>query len=214
MPRVKIAEEIVFLVFFSEFSRNLSEKFFWLLVKKFQEVVKTTFCVCRRTIFGLIFFFKFWIFLDFLQKILAWFSKFYLRVQSKTCGRNSFLIFLFRFFFGIWAKIFSDFRRKIFKKLSKLPSACPEEQFVAWNIFKSFESFLDFLQKPLAWFSNFYLRVQSKNCGRNSFLIFLFRFFFGFWEKNFSDFPPKNFKNCQNYLLRVQRNSLWLEIFF
>ena len=132
--------------------------------------------------------------MDFLQKLLAWFSKFYIRVQSKTFGRNSFLIFLFRFFFGIWAKIFSDFRRKIFKKLSKLPSACPEEQFVAWNIFKSFESFLDFVQKPLAWFSNFYLCVQSKNCGRNSFLIFCFQIFFGFWAKIFSDFLRKIFK--------------------
>ena len=98
-----------FLNFFSEFSQNLSENFFWLLVKKFQEVVKTTFCVCRRTIFGLIFFLKFWIFLDFLQKPLAWFSKFYLRVQSKTCGRKSFLNFLFRIFFGFWMKNFSDF---------------------------------------------------------------------------------------------------------
>ena len=134
MSRVKIAEEIVFLVFFSEFSRNLSEKFFWLLVKKFQEVVKTTFCVCRRTIFGLnFFFFKFWIFLDFLQKILAWFSKFYLRVQSKTCGRKSFLIFFSESFFGFWAKKVSDFRPKNFTKLSKLTSACPQEQLVALN---------------------------------------------------------------------------------
>ena len=195
---------------FSEFER----KIFLTSGQKISRSCQNYLLRVQTNNFWLDFFLKFWIFLDFLQKILAWFSKFYLRVQSKTCGRNSFLIFLFRFFFGIWAKIFSDFRRKIFKKLSKLPSACPEEQFVAWNIFKSFESFLDFLQKPLAWFSNFYLRVQSKNCGRNSFLIFLFRFFFGFWEKNFSDFPPKNFKNCQNYLLRVQRNSLWLEIFF
>ena len=49
------------------------------------------------------------------------------------------------FFFGFWARFFSDFGRKIFKKLSKLPSAWPEEQFVAWNFFfKSFESFWNF----------------------------------------------------------------------
>ena len=126
MSRVKIAEEIVLLFFFSEFSRNLSEKFFWLLVKKFQEVVKTTFCVCRRTIFGLNFFFKFWIFLDFLQKILAWFSKFYLRVQSKTCGRKSFLIFLFRIFFRILGEKVFRLLAKILKKLSQLTSACPD----------------------------------------------------------------------------------------
>ena len=156
---------------------------------------------------------KFWIVLDFLQKPSAWFSNFYLRVQSKNCGRNSFLFFLFRFFFGFWAKTFSDFRRKIFQNLSKLPSAWPEEQFVAWIVFQKFWIILDFLQKPLAWFSNFYLRVQSKNCGRNSFLIFLFRFFSAFERKNLQTFGQKTSKSCQSNLLRVQRNSLWLEIF-
>ena len=161
------------------------------------------------------FFKKFWTVLDFLQNPLAWFSIFYLHVQSKNCGRNSFLIFLFRFFFGFWANIFSNFWRKIFKKLSKLPFAWPEEQFVAWIVFQKFWIFLDFLQKPLAWLSNFYLRVQSKNCARNSFLIFLLRFFFfRIFSENFSQtFDEKSSKSCQNYLLRVQRNSLWLEIF-
>ena len=134
--------------------------------------------------------------MDFLQKHLAWFSKFYLRVQSKNCGRNSFLIFLFRFFFGFWAKI-SRLLAKIRKKLSKLPSACPEEQFVTWVFFK-FWIVSYFLQKPLAWFSNFYLRVQSKKCGKNSFFLFSFQNFFRFLSENFSDFWPKNIKNCEN----------------
>ena len=209
--------------------------------------------------------------MDFLQKPSAWFSNFYLRVKSKNCGRNSFLIFLFRIFsdferkffqtFGeksskscqnyllhvqrnnLWLEIFfksfesfwifcrnlwlgsqisiyvsrvkiaeetvllfffSEFfpilrekffrhRPKNFIKFSKLPSTCPEEQFVAWNFFLKFWIVLDLLQKPSAWFSIFYIRVKSKNSRRNSFLIFLFRFFFGFWEKNFPDFRPKNF---------------------
>ena len=128
--------------------------------------------------------------------------------------KKQFSDFSFQNFFGFWAKIFSDFRRKIFKKLSKLPSACPEEQFVAWNIFWKFWFVLDFLQKRLAWFSNIYLRVQSKNCGRNSFLIFLFRIFSAFERKFSQTFGEKSSKSCQNYLLRVQRNNLWLEIFF
>ena len=152
--------------------------------------------------------------MDFLQKPLALFSNIYLRVQSRNCGRNSFLIFLFGFFFGFWEKSSSDFRPKNFKKLSKLPSTCPEEQFVAWNFFLKFWTVLDFLPKPSAWFSNFYIRVQSKKFGRNSFLIFLFRIFFGFWAELFSDFGEKSSKSCQNYLLRVQRNNLWLEFFF
>ena len=109
VSRVKVAGEIVFFYFsFQSFFRMLSEKNFRLLAKKLQKVVKTNFCVSRGTICGLNFFLKFWIVLDFLQKHLSWFSKVYLRVQSKNCGRNSFLIFLFRFFFGVWAKNFSD----------------------------------------------------------------------------------------------------------
>ena len=73
---------------------------------------------------------------------------------------------------------------------------------------------MDFLQKPLAWFSNIYLRVQSKNCGRKSFLIFLFRIFSDFERKFFQTFGEKSSKSCQNYLLHVQRNNLWPENFF
>ena len=209
--------------------------------------------------------------MDFLQKPSAWFSKFYLRVQSKKCGRNSFLIFLFGIFsaferkifqtfsqktskscqnyllrvqrnnlwlelflsfesfpilcrnhwhgsqnsiyepklkiadkqffsfsfqnfFDFWAKIFQTFGQ-IFKKLLKLPSLCPEEQFVAWNIFLKFWVVLDFLQKPLALFSNSYLRVQSKNCGKNSFFRFLFRIF-SIFERKFFRLLSKSSKSC------------------
>ena len=73
---------------------------------------------------------------------------------------------------------------------------------------------MDFLQKPSAWFSKFYLRGQSKNFGRNSFLIFLFRIFSDFERNFFQTFGEKSSKICQNYLLRVQRKNLWLEILF
>ena len=247
-----------FLIFFSDFFRILTENFsdFW---PNLQKVVKTTFCVST----GLWnFFFKFWIVSDFLQKPLAWFSKFYLRVQIKNCGKNSFFCFLFRIFsifeqnffrsakklqkvlkttfyvsrgtvcglkffskvlnrfgfsaetFGMVLKFLSTCFGQFFKKLWKLSSACPQEQLVASKFFKTIWTVLDFLQKPLACFSNFYLRVQSKNCGRNSFLIFLFTVFSDFERKIFQTFGEKSSKSCQNYLLRVQRNNLWLEIFF
>ena len=284
--RKKKFSDFSFQIFFSDFERKIFLTFGQKTSKSCQNYLLR---VRRNSLWLEFFILKFWIFLDFLQKPSSWFSKFFLHVQSKNCGRNSFLIFLFRNFFGFWANIFSDFRRKIFPNLSKLPSAWPEEQFVAWIVFQKFWTVLDFLQKPLAWFSIFYLHVQSKNCGRNSFLIFLFRIFFGFWANIFSDFRPKNFKklskqpstcpeeqfvawnfslkfwivldflqkpsawfsnfylrvqskiaeetvflfffsdferklfqtfgeksskSCQNYLLRVQRNNLWLEIFF
>ena len=127
----------------------------------------------------------FWTVWDFLQKPLAWFSKFYLRVQIKNCGKNGLFLFSFQNFFRILSENFSDFWPKNFKKFSKLPSTCPEEHFVAWIFFLKFWIVLDFLQKPSVWFSKFYLRVQSKNCGRNSFLIFLFRIFSDFERKFF-----------------------------
>ena len=151
--------------------------------------------------------------MDFLQNSLVWFSKIYLSVQSKICGQNSLFLFSFSEVFRILSKLFSDFWLKNFEKLSKLPSTCPEEHFVAWFFFFKFWNFSDFLQKHLAWFSKFYLRVQSKNFGKKQFFCFLFRFFSDFEWKVFQTFGQKTWKSFQNYL-RVQRNSLWLEIFF
>ena len=129
--------------------------------------------------------------------------------------RKKLVSFCFLFgFFRFLSENFSDFWPKNFKKMWKLPSACPQEQLVALYLLKKFWTVLDFLQKPLAWFSKFYLRVQSKNFGRNRFLIVLFRSFSDFERKFFQTFGEKSSKSCQNYLLRVQRNSLWLEIFF
>ena len=130
--------------------------------------------------------------------------------------KKQFSDFSFQSFFSDFEQnFFSDFRGKIFKKLSKLPSAWPEEQFICWNNFYNFWIVLDFLQKPLALFSSFYIRVQSKICGRKSFFFFLpFRIFPDFERKFFQTFGRKTSRICQNYLLRVQRNNLWLEIYF
>ena len=267
MSRVKIAEKTVFFVFlfkfFSDFERKIFQTFSRKTSKKFSKLP-----TCPEEKFVTWnFFLKFWIVLDFLQKPLAWFSNFYLRVQSKNCGKNSFFVLFSEFFwimsenfsefwpknfkkivkttyvsrgkvcdviflsfqtfwifcrsiwhgsqnsiyvsrvkiaektvffvffpefFRILSKNFSDFRPKNFKKFSKLPT-CPEEKFVAWKFFLKFWIVLDFLQKPSAWFSKFYLRVQSKNCGKNSFFVF-FPELFRILSKNFSDFRPKNFK--------------------
>ena len=115
-PDENLQKKYIFLFFLSEFFSDLGEKL--------QEFVKTTFYKSRGTICGLIFF-KFSNVSDFLQKYLAWFSKFYLRVRSKNCGKNSFFGF-FQNFFRILSKNFSDFWPKNFKKFSKLPT-CPEE---------------------------------------------------------------------------------------
>ena len=157
------------------------------------------------------FFKMFWTVLDFLQKPLAWFSKFYLRVQSKNCGRNGFFVFLFRIFFGVSAKDFQTFGQKTSRSCQIYLPRVRMNKFWLGNFFKMFWTVLDFLQKPLAWFSKFYLRVQSKNCGRNGFFVFLFRFFFEFWAKIFQNFGQETSRKCQNNLLRVQTNNFWLE---
>ena len=99
--------------------------------------------------------------------------------------KKQFSDFSFRNFFRMLREKFFRLSAKKLQKVAKLPSTCPEEQFVAWNFPLKFWIVLDFLQKPSAMFSNFYLRVQSENFGRNSFLIFLFRIFPDFERKVF-----------------------------
>ena len=135
VSRVKIAEKKVFFVFFSDFFRFLGENFSAFWPRNFKKMWKLPSACPQEQLVALYLLKKFWTVLDFLQKPLAWFSKFYLRVQSKNFGRNSFLIFLFRIFSDFERKFFSDFRPKNFKKFSKLTSTCPEEQFVAWHFF-------------------------------------------------------------------------------
>ena len=166
------------------------------MAKNFKNLSKLP-STCPEEQFVAWIFFKFWIVSDFLQKPLAWFSKVFLRVQSKNCGRiiffSSFLIL-----FGFWAKNFSDFWPKNFMNLPKLPSTCPQYQFVAGKFFLSFESFRIFCRNLWHGSSKIYPSVQSKNCGLNRFFVFLFRFFFEFWAKNFQIFAQKTSKNCEN----------------
>ena len=176
--------------FFSDFAR----KSFQTFGQNPQEVVTTNFCVSRLTIWGLKFFLKFWIVLHFLQKPLAWSSKFYLRVQSKICGRNSYFLFFFSVFFRILAIYFATFVLKT-SKVFKTFFCVSRGTICAFKFFLKLWTVMDFLQKPLAWFSSFYGRVQSKICGRKSFFYSSFLNFSGFWAKNFSDFWPKNVKN-------------------
>ena len=140
VSRVKIAEELVFLFFISEFLRDLSKKKFRLLAKKLQEIVKTSFRVCRWTIFGLKFFQKFWTVLDFLQKPLAWFSNVHLRVQSKNCGRNTFLFFFSDFFSEFERKIFQTFGQKL-QEVFKTTFYVSRGTFCGLDFFLKFESF-------------------------------------------------------------------------
>ena len=129
--------------------------------------------------------------------------------RVKSAGKIVCFCFLFRFFFEFWAKIFQTSAKKI-QEVFKTTFYVSRGTVCGLKLFLKFWIVLDFLQKPLAWFSKFYLRVQSKKCGKNSFFLFSFQIFFRFFGENFSDFWPKNFKNLWKLPLRVHRNNLWL----
>ena len=157
-------------------------------------------------------FLKNWIVLDFLQKTLQWFSNIYLRVQSKKSGSNFFFLLL-RFFSDFEAKKNSDFWPKNFKNLSKLTSVCADEQFLAWNLFLKNWIVLDFLQKTLQWFSNIYLRVQSKKSGSN-FFFFSSDFFRILREKNFRFLAKKLQEFVKTNFCVCRRTIFGLKFFF
>ena len=211
MSRVKIAEKnSSFLFSFQNFFSNFERKFFRLLAKKLQQFFKNYLLRVQRNNLWLEFFFvKFWTVSDFLQKLLAWFSKFYLRVQSKNCGKKVFFCFL--------SRILSTFEQKFFrllaKKLQKVfkTTFCPSRgTFCDFNFFVKVLNLFGFSAETLVWFSKVYLSVQSKNCGKKSFFFCFFSRIFSTFEQKFFRLLAKKLQQFfKNYLLRVQRNNLW-----
>ena len=158
------------------------------------------------------FFQNLWTVLDFLQKHLAWFSNIYLRVQNKNSGRNKFFILLFRIFVGFWAKKFSDFWPKNFKKFSKLPSTCPEEQFVAWFFFLIFESFWIFCRKLCNGSQTSIFVSRVKNPEEKKFLFF--SEFFWILSEKFFRFFAKKLQEVVKTNLCVRRRTIFGLNFF
>ena len=107
--------------------------------------------------------------------------------------KNTFFLFFLSEFFSDFERKLSDFWPKNFNKLSKLPFASPEEQFVAW-IFLSFESFRIFCRNLWHGSQKSIQVSRVKIAGKIVFFVF-FSEFFGFLSDLFSDFWPKNFKN-------------------
>ena len=150
--------------------------------------------------------------MDFLQKPLAWFSSFYIRVQSKICGRKVFLIPPF------WN--FPDFERKIFQTFGRKTSRICQNYLLRvqknnlWlEFFLSYESFPIFCRNHWHGSKNSIYESRLKIAEKTVFLCFLFRIV-SIFERKFFRLLANYSKSCQNYLLRVQRNKLWLEKFF
>ena len=138
------------MFFFSDFFRIFSKKIFRLLAKKLQDVqdvFKTTFYVSRGTVCGF-FCKKFWLVFDFLQKPLWWFSKFYLHVQSKNCGRNSFFCFSVQNLSRILSKKFFRLLAKKLQEVFKSTFCVSRGTICGLNFFKNFEPFWIFCRNP------------------------------------------------------------------
>ena len=182
---------------FRIFFRILGEKVFRLSAKKLHEVVKTNFCVSTGTTCGFKFFKKFWTVLDFLQKPLAWFSKFYLRVQSKNCVRNSFLISLFRILSAFERKLFQTFGERSSKSCQNYLLRVQRNNLWLEIFFKSFESFCIFCRNLWHGFQNS-IYVSTVKFAEKIFFLFPFQNFFDFRAKIFQTFGQKTSKSCEN----------------
>ena len=149
--------------------------------------------------------------MDFLQKHLSWFSKLYLRVQSKNCGRNSFFLFFF-------SEFFSNFERNIFRLSAKKLQENVKTTFcVSGRTICSLKKFLKVLHRFGFSAKNFGIGTCSQNSIYVSrvkiaeeifFFILPFYIFSDFERKIFETFGQKTSRICQNYLMRVQRNNL------
>ena len=213
VSRVKISEETVFLFFFRNFFSDFERNFFQTSGEKSSKSCQNYLLRVQRNNLWLEIFFKsfesFWIFCRNLWHG----SQIFIYVSRVIIAEETVFWFFFSELFRILRENFFRLSAKKRQEFVKTTFYVSRGTICGLNFLK-FWIVSDFLQKPLAWFSNFYLRLQSKNCGRNSFLIFLCVFFSDFESKIFQIFGQKTSKSCQNYLLRVQRNSLWLEFFF
>ena len=118
---------------------------------------------------------------------------------------------------------FSDFERKFFQTFGEKSSKSCQNYLLHDQrnnlfveiFFKSFESFWIFCRNlwHCSQVSIYVSRV--KFWGRKSFFFILpFWIFPDFERKFFETFGRRTSRICQNYLLRVQRNNLWLKIHF
>ena len=109
-------------------------------------------------------------------------------------------------FYGFWAKNFSDFWPKNVKNLSKLPSTCPEEQFVAW-IFLGFEPFPIFCRNHWhgSQISNYVSRVKI---AEETVFWFFFSEFFRILRENFFRLSAKKLQEVFKTIFYVSRGTV------
>ena len=167
----------------------------------------------RLTIWDLNYLLKFWIVLHFLQKPLAWSSKFYLHVQSKSCGRNIRCYSSFLNFFEFWAKVFQTFGQKTSRNHQNYFLRVQMNNFWLAETFKSFESFWIFCRNLWEGSQNSIYVSRVKIALETVFLFFFSEFFSDFERKIFETFGHKTSRSCQTNIC-VSTGTTWGFKFF
>ena len=194
---------------FSEFERNV----FRLLAKKLQEVVETTFYLCRGTVCGLKFFLYFKSFWIFWRNLWHGSQNSIYVSRVKFAEATIFSSVLFRIFLNFERKIFQTFGQKTSRKCKNLPSACSDEQFLAWNFFQKFWDVLDFLRKT--WHgSQTSIFVSREKIPEEIFFYSSFQIFFGVWAKLFFRFLAKKLQEVVKTNFCVCRRTIFGLNFF
>ena len=134
----------------SEFERNV----FRLLAKKLQEVVETTFYVCRGTVSGLKFFLYFKSFWIFWRNLWHGSQNSIYVSRVKFAEATIFSSVLFRIFLNFQRNIFRLLARKLQEVVKTTFRVCRWTSFGLKSFFKNFEPFWIFW-RTWAWFSNF-----------------------------------------------------------
>ena len=199
VSRVKFPEETFFLTFLFRIFCNFERNIFRLLAKKTSRSCQNYPLRVQTNNFWIEIFFKsfepFWIFCRNL-----WHGSQTSIIVSRVKIPEE-IIFLFFF-----SEFFSDFERKFLQNSGQKTSRSFQnyllsvQRYSLWLeiFFLKIWIVLDFLQKTLQWFSNIYLRVQTKKSGRNKFFILLLSFFSDFERKKIQIFGQKTRRSCQN----------------
>ena len=185
-----------FLFLLSEFFSDFELKNFQTFGQKTSRICQKYLLRVQRNNLWLEFFFSFESFRIFCRNLWHGSQKsFY--VSRVKIAEEFFFFFLSDFVRILSEKIFRLLAKKL-HEFAKTTFYVSTVSICGWNFFLSFESFRIFCRNLWHGSSKIYPSVQSKNCGLNRFFVFLFRFFFEFWAKNFQIFAQKTSKNCEN----------------
>ena len=123
-------------------------------------------------------------------------------------------------FYCFISRIFSNFEQNIFRILAKKLQKFVKTNFsVSTGTTCGFKLFLKVLKRfgfsaeTFGMAHKILSTCPEKILRKKTVFLFSFQNFFGFWAKTFQSFGQKTSRICKNYLLRVQRNNLWLDFF-